>query len=312
MKPMRTFGIFLLLLLLLTSCSVEEMLERGNGVLDKMFAGEHIPSTPQPDPTPEPTPEPAPDPVPTGGGAEEPDIPPELPDVPKPTVPSGPVTGSEPEPPQSVQEPQTDSKTSGEVTPSHTDVTFFGPGESFRYLPEGISGTYACTYTAGDSQVASVDPDNGRVTAVGPGMTKIKMHVESSGQYDFECVVRCNWKDEKKEEKGGGEPVLPPESTKPSKPAGSSEPPEAPVSDGVSASHSDATFFNPKESFRLLPQGAGDDYTCTYSTSDADVAAVDGKTGRVTAVGPGTANITMCVDCGGTEYTFTCIVRCSW
>ena len=77
-------------------------------------------------------------------------------------------------------------------------------------------------------------------------------------------------------------------------------------------SHSDATFFNPKESFRLLPQGAGDDYTCTYSTSDADVAAVDGKTGRVTAVGPGTANITMCVDCGGTEYTFTCIVRCSW
>ena len=91
MKPMRTFGIFLLLLLLLTSCSVEEMLERGNGVLDKMFAGEHIPSTPQPDPTPEPTPEPAPDPVPTGGGAEEPDIPPSCPtcrSLPSPAAPS--------------------------------------------------------------------------------------------------------------------------------------------------------------------------------------------------------------------------------
>ena len=47
MKPMRTFGIFLLMLLLLTSCSVGDVLERGNGVLDKMFAGEHIPSTPQ-------------------------------------------------------------------------------------------------------------------------------------------------------------------------------------------------------------------------------------------------------------------------
>lgn len=317
MKPIRTFGILLLLvLLLLTGCSVEKLAERGASMLDNMFAGERIKSTAADTGT-----EPAPDPEPEEPQAEEP----EISDLTKPVVPdysgsqpSGEPEQSDPAPSKPEQDKPAQPAASSDVTPSHTDVTFFSAGESFRYLPKGVSGIYACSYTSEDDKIASVDPDTGRVTAVGPGTTKVKMHVEYNGQYDFECVVRCSWKDDGKKDDGktgtssgkkqdkDDEPVLPPDS----KPAAK---PETPASvDGISASHSDATFFNPKEHFRLLPIGAGDDCAVSYSTSNADVASVDGKTGTVTAVGPGTATVTMSVDCGGSEYSFECIVRCSW
>jgi len=326
MKPIKTFGLLLLLtLLLLTGCSMDALAERGAGMLDNMFAGERIKSAPT---DPEPAPEPE------GPQAEEP----EIYDPEKPVVPGDP--GSQP-PTEAVssqtEEPKQNepaqSAASSDVTPSHTDVTLFSAGESFRYLPEGVSGIYACSYTSEDEKIASVDPDTGKVTAVGPGTTKIKMHVEYNGQCDFACVVRCSWKDDGKKDNAqtpsdktkddgkkddgknqtssnkpqDGEPVLPPDD---SKPAAKPEPPAS--IDGISASHSDATFFNPKEHFRLSPVGAGDDCTVSYRTSNADVASVDGKTGTVTAVGPGTATVTMTVDCGGSEYTFECIVRCNW
>lgn len=311
MKPIRTLGVpLLLVLLLLAGCSLDKLTERGAGILDDMFAGEQIKSTAPNDP------EPAPDAEPAGTQAEEP----EISGLTKPVVsdypgnqPSEEPAQSDPEPSKPVQsEPaQPAAAPPSGVTPSHTDVTFFSAGESFRYLPKGVSGVYACTYTAGDEKVASIDPDTGKVTAVGPGTTKVKMHVEYNGQYDFECVVRCGWKDDKKAGAASGsdpEPVLPPQSGASGKPAA----PDASATDGVTASHSDATFFNPKEHFRLQPVGAGDDYTVSYSTSDAGVAQVDEKTGTVTAVGPGTATVTMFVDCGGSEYTFQCIVRCNW
>ena len=124
------------------------------------------------------------------------------------------------------------------------------------------------------------------------------MHVECNGQYDFECIIRCNWKADDKQ------PVLPTGTAEPSLPTVSG-------TDGISASHSDATFFNPKEHFKFLPVGAGAGYTCTYKTGDAKIASVDEK-GVVTAVGPGTTTVTMTVDGGGTEYIFECIVRCKW
>lgn len=308
MKPIRTLGIPLLLaLLLLTGCSIDKLAESGASMLDNMFAGERIKSTPS-------APEPAPESEPKEPQAEEP----EISDPPKPVVPdysgsqpAGEPVQSQPEAPQQ-SEPAQPAASSSDVTPSHTDVTFFSAGESFRYLPKGVSGIYACSYTSGDDKIASVDPDTGRVTAVGPGTTKVKMHVEYNGKYDFECVVRCSWKDDGKTGGASGkedrddEPVLPPEP----KPATRPDPPAS--VDGISASHSDATFFNPKEHFRLVPLGAGDDYTVSYSTSNADVASVDNSTGTVTAVGPGTATVTMSVDCGGSEYTFECIVRCNW
>ena len=318
MKPIRTLGILLpLALLLLAGCSVEGLAERGASMLDDMFAGERIQSTaadtdPAPDPAPEPEAPQAEEPE--APQAEEPEI------LTKPVVPDYSQPAAEPAPstPEQPEQGAPAQPAAADVTPSHTDVTFFGAGESFRYLPKGVSGIYACSYASEDGKIASVDPDTGTVTAVGPGTTKVSMHVEYNGQYDFTCVVRCNWKDDGKQDAGktgtpsgkqpdrDGEPVLPP-AEKPS------AKPEQPASvDGISASHSDATFFNPKEHFRLLPKGAGDDCTVSYSTSNADVASVDKQTGTVTAVGPGTATVTMVVDCGGSEYSFACIVRCNW
>jgi len=297
MKHIKFFGIVLLLsAVLLAGCSTESLMERGAELLDKMFAGEPAgtkdPAEPKPA-SPAPVPDPAPasqepaEPSPSPG-AVEPSIPGDAPDSQEP---------SQPEP----SEPSSPAPAGG-VTPSHTDVTLFSPGESFRYLPKGTEGVYACTYASEDESIAAVDPSTGKVTAAGPGTTKVTMHVENNGQYDFECIVRCNWKEEETEPAlpGEGEPALPAD-------------PETPASgtDPVTASHSDATFFHPEEHFRLRPVGAGDGYTCAYASGDAEIASVD-ENGVVTAVGPGTTTVTMTVDGGGTEYIFECIVRCNW
>ena len=290
MKHIRLFSAFLLLLtLLLTGCSAESIMEQGADLLDRIFAGDssdpRIPAGSAPEPSAEPAPEPA--------GQEQEKT--QFPEAAEPSIPA------EQEPPVSDPPP---SVPSGNITPSHTDATFFGPGESFRYLPEGTEGVYACTYASDDESIAAVDPDTGKVTAVGPGTTKVRMHVECCGQFDFEFIVRCSCSG------GGEEPRLPDGESAPSLPAEPADSP-APSTGAVSASHSDATFFNPKERFKFLPIGADDRYTCTYATGDAKIAAVDEK-GVVTAVGPGTTTITMTVDGGGTEYIFECIVRCKW
>jgi len=334
MKRIKPFGIFAaVLLLLLTGCSMEALMERGANMLDKALSDSIDPiasSAPKADAEPPKTPEPDPTPTPkpANDAAEEPDIP----ELIEPIVPddSDDQLPSEPIPSQEKPEPSSEMPELLEtVTPSHTDATLFAPGESFLYLPKGITGTYACDYTSENDTIASVNSSTGRVTAVGIGTTKIKMHVEYNGRYDFECIVRCNWKNEEKKSnpsnkdsgasnKDDPEPILPPTPSTPDSPPASpssdSEPSaSASPSDGtITASHTDATFFNPKEHFRLLPVGAGDDYTISYTTSNASVASVDEKTGVVTAVGPGTSTITMSVDCGGNEYIFECIVRCKW
>lgn len=80
------------------------------------------------------------------------------------------------------------------MTASHEDVTLLNPGESFRFLPVGAGGVYAAEYTIGDESVATVDPSNGKVTAVGTGKTTVSMHFEGNGEiHDFDCIVRCSW-----------------------------------------------------------------------------------------------------------------------
>ncbi|MDE7245938.1 MAG: Ig-like domain-containing protein [Oscillospiraceae bacterium] len=318
MKRIKTIAVSLLLpALLMTGCSFESIAEKGAGLLDKLFSEDNLASIPSvsipatdTDPASEPDP-----PAPAVPVSEEPDIASDGPAVPDVSVqfPAEPVQTTAPSTPAAPPEP--DAAAAAEtVTPSHTDVTFFSAGESFRYLPKGVSGTYACTYSVDDDKIASVDSNTGTVKAVAPGTTKVKMHVESNGQYDFECIVRCNWKkddktaqpsDTNKTDKPANtqkddEPVLPPASAN-----------NSTATPAVTASHSDATFFNPKEHFKLVPTGAGAGCPSTYSSSDSTVAAV-GQDGTVTAVGPGTATITMTVDCGGSDYTLECIVRCKW
>lgn len=91
-------------------------------------------------------------------------------------------------------EPEPDAPAA--VAPSHEDVTLRAAGEAFKYVPKNVPGVYACTYTSDDPEIASVD-ETGKVTAVAPGATSISMHVEcEEGQFDFKCIIRCNWKEE--------------------------------------------------------------------------------------------------------------------
>lgn len=302
MKRIKIYSIiFLFLLVLLTGCSKEKLIEEGTKLLDKMFASD---SSGQPVSSEEPPSSPSSSESETAADSQNfEDI--SSPGAEDPPAADPPPIVSEPSEQPASKPESSQAAPAGSITPSHTDVTFFGPGESFRFIPKGVTGVYACTYASEDETIASVDSDTGKVTAVGRGTTKIKMHVESGGQYDFSCIVRCSWtEDEKEPSLPDDEPSLPPV------PEGPSEIVETGVS-GISASHSDATFFNPEEHFRFLPIGAGNGSTCTYMTDNAEIASVDDK-GVVTAVGPGTTTVTMTVDAGGTEYIFKCIVRCSW
>ena len=129
-------------------------------------------------------------------------------DQPAPVQPEEPVgTGEEPVLPD--QPPEADGDEAGgtagdsrDIGVSHEDVTLFSAGETFTLSVQNVGGTYACSFTSADPEVAEADEQTGTVTAVAPGMTTVTAHLEcESGQYDFACIVRCSWEAE--------EPVLP-------------------------------------------------------------------------------------------------------
>ena len=169
----------------------------------------------------------------------------------------------------------------GEITANYEDATLLAPGESFKFLPVGVSGAYAATYISKDTSVATVDADTGKVTAVGVGKTTVSMHFEGDGQvHNFDCIVRCSWDQEDYNK--------------------------------VTASHEDVTLLSPGESFRFLPVGAGGVYAAEYTTGDESVATVDGTNGKVTAVGVGKTTVSMHFEGAGEVHDFDCVVRCSW
>ena len=138
--------------------------------------------------------------------AKEPDIPNTSPSGDNaPVQAADPVTSTPDEPaepdasePAPEDTPAPDEEDSGRqdssITASHSDVSLFYAGETFKFLPENVSGVYACTYVSGDAGIAEVDGNTGVITAVAPGMTTVSMHLEcSEGQFDFDCIVRCRW-----------------------------------------------------------------------------------------------------------------------
>ena len=82
----------------------------------------------------------------------------------------------------------------------------------------------------------------------------------------------------------------------------------------VMSSHKDVTLFSAGETFRLTvwDSNGKDPDTCTYTSADPSVAAVDEGGGEVTAVAPGTTTVTAHVTYGDEAQDFDCIVRCSW
>lgn len=305
MKRTTCFLLSLALVLGLTACKSLEELDF-NKIMDEIFASDDRPARLIVQGAPSDSEDGDTDSAPK---AEEPAIPSHT-DLPQPAEPDQTAPDSPPDStPDSAPaaDPEPAESGGGTVTASHTDATFFGPGEFFHFQPKGLSGVYACTYESGDPDVASVDQDTGKVTAVGPGTTTVSMHVEGNGgQYDFECIVRCSWKEEDK----------PGDST--DRPAQSDAEPAPPPSGaagsdtgGITASHTDVTFFNEGEHFRLTPQGVTGVYEVDYSSADPGVAMVDEISGVVTAVGPGTTTVTMHVECEGGQYDLECVVRCS-
>ena len=88
---------------------------------------------------------------------------------------------------------QKPEETAPVITASHSDVTMKAAGNSFKLTADGIADGAKVTYAVEDETVATVAED-GTVTAVAPGTTKVNMTVEQDeASYDYSCVVRCNW-----------------------------------------------------------------------------------------------------------------------
>lgn len=153
-----------------------------------------------------------------------------------------------------------------------TDISFFGPGESFTLVVTGAPVGLEILWSAENEEIASVD-QTGRVTAVGPGSARIYAEVAGT---ELACWIRCPFD-------------------------------AAPAEDDLSLNKTDISFFGVGESFRLSVNNAPEDAEILWSSEDYGVAAVD-QNGRVRAVGPGTIRVRAQVN--GTDLA--CWVRCQF
>ena len=69
------------------------------------------------------------------------------------------------------------------------DMTFFNAGENYALRITNISGDTPIEWTSLDDSIATVD-ENGYVTAVGPGTTRVIASVDG---LTAECWVRCRF-----------------------------------------------------------------------------------------------------------------------
>ncbi len=168
------------------------------------------------------------------------------------------------------------SEPSGAYTLSSTDFTLFKKGETARLTISGLSNVQV-SWTSDDPDIATVD--NGKVTAVGPGTTKVRAKFESQ---ELVCIVRCNFPGET--EKPGDE--------------------NQGSSDSYSLSHTDVTI-DVGETFTLrLRDSGGDSVSVTWSVQNSGICSVDGS-GKVTGVSSGSTEVSTSYQGG----TYTCIVR---
>lgn len=164
---------------------------------------------------------------------------------------------------------------------SHTDVSFFGKGESFRltvkYNGETVSPA-VCSFSVADDTICTVE-SNGKVTAVSGGTTTVT--VTYNGE-TAKCTVRCKIE--------AAEPT---------------EDEDEPATDntGWQISHSDVTL-KVGEAFTLrLKNAAGETAEVSWSVSTAGVVDISGN--RITGLTAGRVTISATVD----GQTFSCIVR---
>lgn len=92
------------------------------------------------------------------------------------------------------------------------------------------------------------------------------------------------------------------------------DPPAKNDSYTIYISHTDVTLKSAGEKFRLSAWDSkgSEPSVCTFTSDNPEIASVDEAGGEVTAVAPGTANITIHTEFASASKDFKCIVRCSW
>ncbi len=152
-----------------------------------------------------------------------------------------------------------------------------------------------------DEEIAVVD-EIGMITAISAGETEI---IVTCGDITASCVVICDFAEEETEEELETEEPAE-EETPEEKPDEQEETKEEPQQQAKpELSSVDFTLFHPGEETVLTVKNAPEGANITYTTSDASVVTVT-DTGKVTAVGDGTAVITVTVN----GETLTCYARC--
>ena len=155
---------------------------------------------------------------------------------------------------------------------NRSDISFFGPGETFTLVVPGAPVGLEILWSTENEAVARVDR-TGRVTAVGPGSARI--YAELAGT-KLSCWIRCAFE-------------------------------APPAEDAPALNKTDISFFGVGESFRLIVDHAPGDAEIRWSSEDYGVASVD-ENGRVRAVGPGTIRIRAQVK----DQVLACWVRCQF
>ena len=145
-------------------------------------------------------------------------------------------------------------------------------------------------FTSADPTIATVD-QSGMITAVAPGQTDILV---TCGGVTEMCTIVCDFTVEE-------EPAEPEE--QPDEPT---EPEEEPETVEPTLSSEDFTLFTPGEETTLRVKNAPAGATITYTSSNPSIASVTAN-GVVTAVGDGTATITVMVN----DLKLTCVARCN-
>jgi len=170
-------------------------------------------------------------------------------------------------------------------------IEFLGMGRAWRVNVTLVPAntTDAVTYTSEDENVAVVNVTDGRVEilSIGPGSTTVTV---TCGAISKSFRVLCSFE---------GETVPATEE--------STEPTEDTREEGVLALDvEDISFFAVDEHYTIDPGVGIDPEDVSWSSDDEEVAVVD-DSGKVTAVGPGTCEIT--AEYEGEEAV--CIIRCN-
>ena len=83
----------------------------------------------------------------------------------------------------------TDTSTIDHLALNKDDMTFFNPGENYALRVTNVPGDTEISWKSLDETIATVD-ENGYVTAVGPGTTRVIATVDG---LSAECWVRCRF-----------------------------------------------------------------------------------------------------------------------